>query len=63
LRGLEIVCRQPWIRFYCGIPLVANGQTRGAIAVIDRAPQELAIEQHWALRQLADLAASLLARN
>lgn len=63
LRSLDVVCCQPWIRSYFGVPLVAGGQTPGAIAVFDRAPQDLAIEQHWALRQLADIAVTLVLSN
>lgn len=60
LRELDLVRRDPRIRFYCGVPLLAHGQTLGVLSVFDHAPNELAIEQHWALRQLAELAATLV---
>ena len=61
LRELRVVRGEPGIRFHCGIPLLSGGSPIGALSVFDPMPRELAIEHHWALCQLAELAALLLA--
>ena len=52
-----LVTGPPNIRFFAGAPIYDDGQYVGALAVIDRAPRSLAVDQVVALRLLARQAA------
>ncbi len=56
-----LVISDPSIRFYAGVPLrLSGGQKIGTLCVIDRQPRELDAVQRRVLKDLAQVAASLL---
>lgn len=48
-----LVTGHPNIRFFCGVPLMDDGQFVGALCVVDRSSRTLAMDQVTALRMLA----------
>ena len=48
-----MVCGDPHIRFYAGVPLVIDRMPLGSICVVDAVPRRLTAEQLAALRGLA----------
>ncbi len=55
-----LVSREPWIRFYAGMPLInRRGHGVGTLCVIDRVPRELSSGQIESLRRLADVVLAL----
>jgi formate hydrogenlyase transcriptional activator len=48
-----LVVSEPKIRFYAGVPLIADGQALGSLCVIDREPRKLSPKQLDALRALS----------
>ncbi|AMB43389.1 diguanylate cyclase [Methylobacterium sp. AMS5] len=56
-----LVTGEPQIRFYAGAPLVlAPGLHLGSLCVIDRVPRTFTVEQQSQLRNLAEIAVTLL---
>ena len=56
-----LVTKNPFIRFYAGIPLITSGRyALGTLCVIDRVPRQLSPDQQKALMALARQATSLL---
>lgn len=52
--SLPIVAGEPYMRFYCGMPLInAEGYALGSLCVIDFVPRELSPSQREAVRRLA----------
>jgi GAF domain-containing protein len=48
----KLVVGPPYIRFYCGLPLIKNGVNLGAVCVIDTEPRTLSDSQREALAVL-----------
>jgi PAS domain S-box-containing protein len=60
-RDNPLVVGEPYIRFYAGAPVRANGLNVGALCVIDTAPRELTTLHVRVLADLADLASDVIA--
>jgi class 3 adenylate cyclase len=53
-QSLPIVAGEPYMRFYCGMPLInAEGYALGTLCVLDFVPRELSPSQREAVRRLA----------
>lgn len=53
-RGLALVTDEPYLRFYCGMPLInREGHALGTLCVVDFEPRELSPAQREAVRRLA----------
>ena len=53
-KTLPIVAGEPYMRFYCGMPLInPEGYALGTLCVIDFVPRELSPVQRGAVRALA----------
>jgi class 3 adenylate cyclase len=60
-KDLPIVTGEPYIRFYCGMPLInRDGYALGTLCVIDFEPHELSPSQREAIRRLAQQAMAQL---
>ena len=56
-RALPIVTGEPYLRFYCGMPLInKDGYALGTLCVVDFEPRELTPSQREAIRRLAQQA-------
>jgi class 3 adenylate cyclase len=56
-----LVTSEPYIRFYCGMPLInREGYALGSLCIIDFAPRELSPSQRGAVRRLAQQAMAQL---
>ncbi len=57
-----LVTGDPWIRFYCGMPLIdADGHALGTLCVIDSKPRRLSANQKRRLALLSESVMSLIA--
>ena len=53
-KNSPLVTSEPYIRFYCGMPLInREGYALGSLCIVDFAPHELSPSQRGALRRLA----------
>lgn len=60
-RDLPIVVGEPYVRAYCGMPLInPEGYALGTLCIIDFEPRELSPSQREAVRRLARQSMSLL---
>jgi class 3 adenylate cyclase len=60
-KDLPIVTGEPYIRFYCGMPLInRDGYALGTLCVVDFAPHDLSPSQREAIRRLAQQAMTQL---
>ena len=60
-RDKPVVCGEPGIRFYAGIPLRPEGDTVvGSLCILDVAPRSLSESEQWTLTRLAQQAEELL---
>ncbi|MGM0435095.1 MAG: GAF domain-containing protein [Pseudomonadota bacterium] len=60
-REKPLVCGEPGIRFYAGIPLRPEGETVvGSLCILDDAPASLSESDQWTLTRLAQQAEELL---
>ncbi|PAU82420.1 histidine kinase [Halovibrio salipaludis] len=60
-RDKPVVCGEPGIRFYAGIPLRPEGNTVvGSLCILDDAPRSLSESDQWTLTCLAQQAEELL---
>lgn len=60
-KGLPIVAGEPYMRFYCGMPLInREGYALGTLCVVDFEPRELTPAQRDSVRRLAQQTMSLL---
>lgn len=60
-KDLPIVTGEPYIRFYCGMPLInREGYALGTLCVVDFEPHELSPSQREAIRRLAQQAMAQL---
>lgn len=60
-KTLPLVTSEPYVRFYCGMPLInREGYALGSLCIIDFAPRELSPSQRGAVRRLAQQAMSQL---
>ncbi len=60
-RDNPLVCREPGIRFYAGVPLVmADGQALGTLCVIDHQPREFGTREREILSWLARQVVAML---
>jgi len=48
--------------FYAGVPMVCDGQAIGALCVVDKQPSKITDTQLEALKKLADIVATLVAK-
>src|SRR6185369_4308963 len=55
-----LVCGEPHVRFYAGVPLQWRGATLGTLCVVDHRPRHLTPEQRDALQGLARIANELI---
>ncbi|CAD7942949.1 unnamed protein product [Amoebophrya sp. A25] len=65
-KNSPLVLGEPFIRFYCGAPIVVRGTRVGALCVIDTVPREDVDEEKvkvMFLRNFADLVASILTHD
>lgn len=60
-RDLPIVVGEPYLRAYCGMPLInSEGYTLGTLCIVDFEPHELSASQRESVRRLARQSMSLL---